>query len=125
VACHGPEGKGLPTDVAPPLISKFKLIEYKEEVIKIMLHGLKGPVDGRLYPDQMVPMGTNSDEWIASVLSYVRYDLCMRSFPQMGQGYINWVTVTPEQVKNIRELHHDRKVPWTWEELIEERNRRQ
>jgi mono/diheme cytochrome c family protein len=123
--CHGPEGQGLPTDVAPPLISKFKLIEYKEEVIKIMLHGLKGPVDGRLYPEQMVPMGTNSDEWIASVLSYVRYDLCMRSFPQMGEGYVNWVTVTPAQVKGIRELYLDRKVPWTWEELFEERNRRQ
>ena len=124
VPCHGPEGQGLPTDIAPPLISKFKLIEYKEEVIKIMLHGLKGPVDGRSYSEPMVPMGTNSDEWIASVLSYVRYDLCMRSFPQMGQGYINWVTVTPAQVKSIRDLYPDRKVPWTWEELLEERNRR-
>lgn len=63
-ACHGSEGQGLPTKVAPPLISKFKLIEHKDEVIKIMLHGLKGPVDGQSYAEQMPPMGTNSDEWI-------------------------------------------------------------
>jgi glucose/arabinose dehydrogenase/mono/diheme cytochrome c family protein len=125
VSCHGPEGQGLPTAVAPPLISKFKLIEYKDEVIKIMLHGLKGPVDGRSYTDQMVPMGTNSDEWIASVLSYVRYDLSMRSFPQMGQGYINWVIVTPAQVQSVRELNHGREVPWTWEEMLEARKRAQ
>lgn len=125
VSCHGPEGQGLPTEVAPPLISKFKLIEYKDEVIKIMLHGLKGPVDGRSYRDQMVPMGINSDEWIASVLSYIRYDLSMRSFPQMGQGYINWVIVTPAQVKSVRELNHRREVPWTWEEMLEARKRTQ
>ena len=122
-SCHGPEGMGLPSETAPPLISKFKLIEYKDEVIKIMLHGVKGPIDGRTYTEQMIPMGINSDEWIASVLSYVRYDLCMRSFPQMGQGYINWVVVTPDQVKNIRELNRDRKVPWTWDELHEKRKR--
>ena len=122
-SCHGPEGKGLPTNIAPSLISKFKLIEYKDEVIKIMLHGLKGPVDGRSYNEQMVPMGINSDEWIASVLSYIRYDLCMRSFPKMGQGYINWVMVTRDQVKNVRELYRNRKVPWTWEELLEARKR--
>ncbi len=122
-SCHGPEGKGLAADIAPPLISKFKLIEYKDEVIKIMLHGLKGQVDGRAYNEQMVSMGANSDEWIASVLSYIRYDLCMRSFPKMGEGYINWVVVTPDQVKNVREHNRNRKVPWTWEELLEVRKR--
>ena len=122
-SCHGPEGRGLASEIAPPLISKFKLIEYKDEVIKIMLHGLKGPVDGKSYNEQMVAMGPNSDEWIASVLSYVRYDLCMRSFPKMGQGYINWVIVTPDQVKNVREQNRNRKIPWTWEELFEVHNR--
>jgi glucose/arabinose dehydrogenase len=122
-SCHGPEGRGLATGIAPPLISKFKLIEYKDEVIKIMLHGLKGPVDGQAYNEHMVAMGANSDEWIASVLSYVRYDLCMRSFPKMGQGYINWVIVTPDQVKNVREHNRNRKVPWTWDELREARKR--
>ena len=116
--CHGPEGQGLATKVAPPLISKFKLIEQKEGVIKIMLHGLKGPVDGETYADQMPPMGTNSDEWIASVLNYVRYDLSMKSFPKMNAGYNNWVIVTPEQVKKVREAHTGRTTPWTWKEIL-------
>ncbi|GAA4462160.1 hypothetical protein GCM10023189_38510 [Nibrella saemangeumensis] len=122
-ACHGPEGQGLATKVAPPLISKFKLIENKDEVIKIMLHGLRGPVDGERYNDQMPAMGSNTDEWIASVLNYVRYDLCMRSFPQMSAGYINWVIVKPEQVKAVREHTAGRTNAWTWTELLAERDK--
>ncbi|HMG93857.1 MAG TPA: c-type cytochrome, partial [Chryseolinea sp.] len=117
-ACHGPEGQGLPKEIAPQLISKFKLIEQKEGIIKIMLHGLTGPVDGFQYDDLMPAMGTNSDAWIAAVLNYVRYDLCMRSFPKMGEGYINWVIIQPEQVKKIREQYAGRKKPWTWEEIL-------
>jgi glucose/arabinose dehydrogenase/mono/diheme cytochrome c family protein len=118
VTCHGPEGQGLPTNIAPHLISKFKLIEQREGIIKIMLHGLTGPVDGVQYNDIMPAMGTNSDAWIASVLNYVRYDLCMRSFPRMGEGYINWVIIQPEQVKKIRDQYAARKTPWTWQEIL-------
>ena len=116
-ACHGVEGQGLPTKIAPPLISKFKLLEYKEGVIKILLHGLKGPVDGKTYADHMPAMGANSNEWIASVLNYLRYDLSMRSFPKMNDGYINFVLVQPEQVRKVREEFADRKEPWTWTEI--------
>jgi glucose/arabinose dehydrogenase/mono/diheme cytochrome c family protein len=118
--CHGSEGQGVPTAIAPPLVSKFKLIEHKEGVIKILLHGLQGPVDGKTYPDIMPPMGANDDEWIASVLNFVRYDLCMKSFPKMNQGYIDWVMITPEQVKAIREKYAGRKEPWTWAEIAKD-----
>ncbi|HEX6889761.1 MAG TPA: c-type cytochrome [Chryseolinea sp.] len=118
VTCHGSEGQGLPTNIAPHLISKFKLIEQREGIIKIMLHGLTGPVDGVQYNDIMPAMGANSDAWIAAVLNYVRYDLCMRSFPRMGEGYINWVIIQPEQVKKIRDQYAGRKKPWTWEEIL-------
>ena len=121
--CHGPEGQGLPTNVAPLLISKFKLIEQRDGVIKIMLHGLTGPVDGVHYNDIMPAMGDNSDEWIAAVLSYVRYDLGMKSFPKMGEGYINWVVVQPSHVKKIREQYAGRKKPWTWEEILTDKNK--
>ena len=118
VACHGPEGQGLPGNIAPPLISKFKLLEHKDGVIRILLHGLKGPVDGKTYPDQMPSMGANNDEWIASVLNYMRYDLSMRSFPKMNEGYINnFVLVQPEQVKKVREEYAGRTQPWTWAEI--------
>ena len=118
-ACHGMHGEGVPAKTAPHLAGKFKLLENRNEVIKILLHGLSGPVDGTMYPDMMPPMGANSDEWIASVLDYVRFDLCMQSFPQLSEGYINnFVLIKPEQVKKIREQTGVRTKPWTWEELL-------
>jgi hypothetical protein len=116
-ACHGPEGQGLATRVAPLLIGKFKLIEQKEGVIKIMLHGLTGPVEGENFTDQMPAMGANSYEWIGSVLNYVRYDLAMKSFPRMNASYNNWVIIQPEQVRKIREQYAGRMQPWTWDEI--------
>ncbi len=116
-SCHGSEGQGVPTQIAPPLVSKFKLIEKKEEVIKILLHGLSGPVDGKTYADDMASMNANDDEWIASVLSFIRFDLCMRSFPNMPEGYLNWVMVRPEDVLKVRKQNEGRSRPWTWEEL--------
>jgi glucose/arabinose dehydrogenase/mono/diheme cytochrome c family protein len=117
IGCHGPEGQGLPGNIAPPLIGKFKLLEYKKGVIKIMLHGLEGPVDGQEYSDIMPPMGEHDDEWIASVLNYVRYDLSMKSFPTMNPGYLDFAIIQPEQVRQVRNDHKDRKRPWTWEEI--------
>lgn len=117
--CHGLYGEGSPAKTAPHLAGKFKLLENRNEVIKIMLHGLTGPVDGVTYHELMPPMGGNSDEWIASVLTYVRFDLCMQSFPQISEGYLNnFVIVKPEQVKAIREKNENRSKPWTWEELF-------
>ncbi len=123
VSCHGPDGQGLLSGVAPPLISKFKLIAKRDGVIKILLHGLKGPVDGRSYTDPMPGMGFNDDEWIASVLSYVRYDLCMKSFPRMPESYIDMVMVKPGQVKAVRDANRNRDKAWTWVELEEEEKR--
>lgn len=121
--CHGSQGQGTPTKIAPHLAGKFKLLENRDEVVKIMLHGLTGPVDGVTYHEMMPPMGTNSDEWIASVLTYVRLELGMQSFPEMSSGYMNnFVIVKPEQVKKIREQTASRTKPWTWEELFRERD---
>ena len=120
-SCHGPRGEGLPAAMAPPLIGKFKLIENKEGVIRILLNGLKGPVDGKTYPDVMMPMKSYNDEWIASVLSYVRFDLCMQSFPNMPSDYLNWVIVRPDEVKKIRSQHSDRQEHWTWDELMQKK----
>ncbi len=123
-SCHGPEGQGVPAQIAPPLVSRFKLIEKKEEVIKILLHGLSGPVDGKNYPDNMAPMKANDDEWISSVLSFVRFDLCMRSFPKMPENYLNWVMVRPEDVEKVRKKYENRSKPWTWEEMKKEKEKK-
>ena len=45
---------------------------HRDYVIKSVMHGLSGPIDGRTYPQVMVPMGSNNDQWIADVASYVR-----------------------------------------------------
>ena len=122
-SCHGSDGQGVATQVAPPLVSKFKLVENKKELIKILLHGLTGPVEGKTYPDNMPPMNANDDEWIASVTSYIRFELCIKSFPKMPENYLNWVMVRPDDVEKIRKKYESRKKPWTWEEMRKEKEK--
>ena len=45
---------------------------HRDYVIKVLLKGLTGPLDGKTYTQVMIPMGDNSDAWIAGVASYVR-----------------------------------------------------
>ena len=119
--CHGVDGKGVPTKLAPPLAGNFRrYIRNKDAMIRILLNGLTGPVDGKTYRENMTPMGMNDDQWIASVLSYLRYDIGLseRRFPgSLGEGFINRILVTPEEVKTIRDQSAGRTAPWTWEEL--------
>ena len=119
--CHGAEGKGVPTKLAPPLAGNFQRYSRKKDaMVRILLHGLTGPVDGKTYSENMVAMGANNDAWIASVLSYLRYDIGLseRRFPgSIGEEFANRILVKPEEVKKIREESNGRKAPWTWEEL--------
>ena len=118
--CHGADGKGTPTNLAPILSGNFRrLTGKKDEEIKILLHGLTGPVDGKTYPDLMPPMGANSDEWIASVLSYIRYDLASAGsgIPRVSPQFLERVLVTPTDVKRVRAETNGRTSVWTWEEL--------
>ena len=41
-------------------------------MIKAILHGLTGPIDGRAYPQVMPASGANRDEWVADVASFIR-----------------------------------------------------
>jgi hypothetical protein len=74
-------------------------------VIKVLLKGLSGPIDGRSYRDVMVPMG-GTDEWVANIASYVR-----NSFGNSGG------LVTPADVARVRTEISARKNPWTLPEL--------
>ena len=79
LTCHQPEGKGLP-GVYPPLAGSERLrAENPSALIKIVLHGLSGPISvaGEQYGDQlnsvpMPPMGGLTDRQIADVLTFVR-----------------------------------------------------
>ncbi|HMG89478.1 MAG TPA: c-type cytochrome [Chryseolinea sp.] len=109
--CHGIDGKGVLNKehkmLAPPLHgSKRVASNDRDVVIRILLHGLSGPVDGKVYPDVMPPMEANDDEWIASVLSYVRY-----SFGDDAS------TVRDDHVKDVRDKTVGRKKYWTLSEL--------
>lgn len=113
-SCHGPDGKGAPmaggaegTTLAPPLSGSPRVQGHREYAIKVLLHGLNGPIEDRNYPGGvMVPMGTNTDEWIADAASYVR-----NSFGNSAG------LVTSAQVAAVRKAT-PRKGPWTLAELL-------
>jgi mono/diheme cytochrome c family protein len=73
-ACHGKEGEG--TAAAPPLAGSEWVGAAAENLIRIQLRGLHGPitVKGREYDiaGGMAPMAYQRDEQIAAVLTYVR-----------------------------------------------------
>lgn len=104
--CHGPDGKGLPSMVAPPLAGSARANGDKNTVIRILLNGLQGPIDGKKFPDVMPAQNANSDQYIASVLSYIRNSLGNHAD-----------VVYPDDVKKIRAEIKDRKNAWTLDEL--------
>ena len=79
-SCHGADGKGAPMQgapagatLAPPLSGSARVHGHRDYVIKVLLNGLTGDIDGKTYGTAvMVPMGSNTDQWIADVASYVR-----------------------------------------------------
>ena len=113
--CHGDDGKGLPTLAAPPLRGAKHVNYDKDLAIRVLLHGLKGPIEGNNYPSEMASMKDNTDEWIASVLSYVRYEFVGTSvrIPKGRQSAV----IKPEDVKRIRAQHGKVKKAWTIEDL--------
>lgn len=111
--CHGGDGKGLPTNAAPALRGAKHLNADKEIAIRILLHGLKGSIEGKAYPSEMASMKENSDEWIASVLSYIRYEFVGTNV-RVLKGRQSAV-VQPEEVKALRAKYADVNEAWTIE----------
>jgi mono/diheme cytochrome c family protein len=110
-SCHGPDGRGAVNEgaatavLAPPLAGSPRVLGHREYVIKTVLHGLTGPVDGRTY-GVMVPMGANRDDWVADVSSFVR-----NAFGNSASF------VTAQDVARVRAGTASRTTPWTVEEL--------
>ncbi len=113
-ACHGADGMGKAlegaapgTMMGPALAGSPRVQAHRDYIVKILLQGLSGPLDGKTYPDVMAPLGnTSSDEWVAGVASYVR-----TSFGNNGG------MVTPADVARVRKDTAGRKTPWTYPEL--------
>ena len=112
-SCHGVDGRGEPrpggpagTTMAPSLAGSPRVLGHRDYVINAILHGLTGPIDGESYVEVMVPMGSNQDEWVASVASFVR------------NGFGNNASlVTPADVARVRAATAARKTMWTAREL--------
>jgi hypothetical protein len=69
---------------------------------------MDGPIDGKSYAaGVMAPMGTNKDEWIAAIASYVR-----NAFGNVG------TFVTTDDVARVRAATVDRKAFWKVDELL-------
>ncbi len=75
--CHQQDGRGLDATGYPPLAGSPWVTGDKERLIKLVMHGLYGPleVNGKAYNGQ-VPMtaygGLMTNEEMAAVLTYVR-----------------------------------------------------
>ena len=109
--CHQPEGKGLP-GVYPPLAGSDWVRGDASRLIKIVLHGLQGPITvaGQTFGGPgAVPMpalGGLTDEQIADVLTFVR--------GTFGAGA---TMVKPSDVQAVRAATGSREAAWTVEEL--------
>ena len=109
--CHQPEGKGLP-GVYPPLVGSERLRGDPAPLIKILLHGLTGPVTvagqnfGGPNAVPMPSLGGLTDEQIADVLTFVRKEFGAKSS-----------AVSTADVKKVRATTANRAEPWTAEEL--------
>ena len=75
-------------------------------MIKTLLHGLTGPVNGTTYTEVMVPMGQSPDDWIAAIGSYIR-----NSFGNRAS------LIAPADVARVRAATAGRKTSWTTAEL--------
>jgi len=116
--CHQPDGNGNPGLNIPPLAgSDWVLAEAPNRIVRIVLHGLGGPVKvkdtvwsgGAMNPWLKTadnPAGLTPDE-IAATLSYVR-----NSWGNKAS------LVTPEQVAAILKETEKRSDPWTADELL-------
>jgi len=105
-ACHQASGDGE-EGKAPRLRGSEFVLGAKERAIKILLHGLEGPleIDGRTWNLEM-PGYSAPDADIAAVLTYVRRE--------WGHGVD---PVSPEEVAAVRAATSERKRPWTAAEL--------
>ncbi|MEM9237487.1 MAG: PA14 domain-containing protein [Verrucomicrobiota bacterium] len=109
-ACHAPDGKGAVGGQFPPLAGSAWVAGKADRAIKVVLHGLEGPVDvlGKQYNLVMPPQGAAlPDDHIAAILTYIR--------SSWGNNAGN---VIPGQVKAIRDANAKRTAMWTQKELL-------
>ncbi len=111
--CHSADGAGAP-NLGPPLDESQWVTGPPESLVKILLHGLTGPVivAGETYnPTAEMPgLGANptfTDQALADIATYIRNEWSNQAAP-----------VSAALVKRHRDLTKDRAArPWTAKEL--------
>ena len=107
-ACHQVSGDGL-EDKYPPLNGSEWVTGDEQKLIRIVMHGLAGPVDvaGQTFDGAMPAWGgVLKDPEIAAVASYVRSAWGNKAAP-----------ITAATVTAIRTATTARKTPWTSAEI--------
>lgn len=111
--CHGAKGLGTPTGggelIAPAFSGSSRLMGHPEYAVKTLIHGLNGALDGKEYEGVMIAMDSNDDEYIASVISYIRND-----FGNSGSF------VSPEYVAQLRKETAGKEGTYQFDELVGE-----
>ncbi len=107
-ACHQASGLGVP-GAYPPLAGSEWLLNNAEVPIRIVLHGLQGPitVKNTSFNNAMTPFGDQlSDAEIAAIISYER--------SSWGNSASK---VTAEQVASVRAATKSQTTPWNPNDL--------
>jgi len=109
-ACHQATGEGV-EGTYPPLANSEWVNGDEAKVVRIVLHGLTGPVEvaGETYAGMMPPWGgVLKDADIAAVLPYVRSAWGNKAAP-----------ITAAKVAAIRAATTSRAAPWTAADLAQ------
>ncbi len=107
-ACHQLDGNGM-AGLAPPLRDSEWVAGPADRLIRIALHGVKGPIEanGQTWDGEMPGQGHLTDADLADVLAYVR-----AAFARGAAG------IGANDVQAVRKAHAGRGEPWTAEELL-------
>lgn len=113
-ACHQASGTGV-AGVYPPLAGSEWVTGSEEHVVRILLHGLAGPVEveGKTYNGAMPAFGKVTgggynwnEEKVSQVLTYIRQEWGNKAAP-----------ITKDQVAEILAKEKARAKPWTSADL--------
>jgi mono/diheme cytochrome c family protein len=108
--CHGSDGLALDGE-APPLAGSSWVSGREARLIKIVLHGVRGPIQvgDKIYDREMPGVGRRlSDREVAALLSFVR-----------DRWGASSAAITPAAVTRVRTESRNRQRYWTVEELLE------
>jgi len=107
-ACHQPHGMGQ-EGLAPALVDSEWVLGSPQRLVRIVLHGLHGPigVKGKPFQLDMPALGVFDDDQIAAILTFIRREWGHTANP-----------IEPELVKTIRAETEKREEAWTEAELL-------